>query len=34
MGIEYLLALLFGLAFVAACASYGRYRHNRKNKDG
>jgi len=33
MGTEFLLALLFGIAFIAACASYGRYRHDQKNKD-
>lgn len=33
MGIEFLLAFLFGMAFIAACASYGRFRHNKKNKD-
>ncbi len=33
MGPEYLLAMLFGMAFIAACAAFGRRRNQRKNKE-
>ena len=32
MGPEYLVAMLLGMAFIAACAAFGRSRNQRRNK--